>query len=544
VGTGISGRDGEGGIIGGVTGGTWTGDACGLVDAFRRGERSPREELEATLAAIANSDLNCFSYLDPERALDAAHRADTSLPFGGLPVGIKELEPVAGWPYTEGSLVFKDRVATETSTIVERLLGAGGAVPVGLTTASEFGGLNVSVTKLNGVTHNPWRHGRTVGGSSGGSAAAVAGGLVPLATGGDGGGSIRIPAGYTGLLGMKGTYGRIPRGPHAYFTPGTIVLGCLARSVRDAARFFDVCGGYDSRDPSSLPSRGGWEAGLGGHELRGRRVAIVPDLGGVTLEPGVEEALYESARALVKSSGMVEVDLTVDIPNLAAQWMMGNLATLVADLGPRWPGCATDLTDEVAIGLLLSQSMYNLYTASVAEELRIRAYAEMAHAFDRVDFVIAPTNPGPAFRAEAAMSNPTASFIDSLKGNRAALAGFRLAMGGVRFGAALFPKLPSLLLDQLADRFPDLVRMGALTMISNLYGNPAVSIPGGLVDGLPVGMQVLARHHADELLFDVALAVEQETPWPWVAPPSDAPGPAEAGDVEHFPGQVRSDLTG
>jgi aspartyl-tRNA(Asn)/glutamyl-tRNA(Gln) amidotransferase subunit A len=149
-----------------VTGETWTGDACALVDAFRRGERSPREELEATLAAIANSDLNCFSYLDPEGALDAARRADTSLPFGGLPVGIKELEPVAGWPQTEGSLVFKDRVATETSTIVERLLGAGGAVPVGLTTASEFGGLNVSVTKLNGVTHNPWRLGRTTGGSS------------------------------------------------------------------------------------------------------------------------------------------------------------------------------------------------------------------------------------------------------------------------------------------------------------------------------------------------------------------------------------------
>ena len=527
-----------------MTGETWTGDACALVDAFRRGERSPREELEATLAAIANSDLNCFSFLDPDRALDAAARADVSLPFGGLPVGIKELEPVAGWPQTEGSLVFEDRVATETSTVVERLLGGGGAVPVGLTTASEFGGLNVSVTKLNGVTHNPWRHGCTAGGSSGGSAAAVAGGLVPLATGGDGGGSIRIPAGYTGLLGMKGTYGRIPRGPHAYFTPGTIVLGCLARSVRDAARFFDVCEGYDGTDPSSLARRGGWEAGLGVNELRGRRVAIVPNLGRVTLEPGVEERLYESARSLVKSTGMVEVDVSIDLPDLAAQWMMGNLATLLAELGPRWPACLNDLTEEITIGLLLSQSMYNLHTASIAEELRVRAYTEMARAFERVDFVIAPTNPGPAFAAEAAMSNPTTSFVDSVKGNRAALAGFRLAMGGVRFTAALFPKLPSLLLDQLADRFPDLVHMGALTMISNLYGNPAVSIPAGLVDGLPVGMQVLARHHADDLLFDVALAVERETPWPLIAPRSDTPGPAEARDIEHLPGEVGVDLTG
>ena len=262
------------------------------------------------------------------------------------------------------------------------------------------------------------------------------------------------------------------------------------------------------------------------------------------LEPGVEEQLYESARSLVKSTGMVEVDLTVDVPNLAAQWMMGNLATLLAELGPRWPACAPDLTDEVAIGLLLSQSMYNLHTASVAEELRVKAYDEMARAFERVDFVIAPTNPGPAFPADAAMSNPTTSFIDSVKGNRAALAGFRLAMSGVRFTTAAFPKLPSFLLEQLADRFPDLVRMGALTMISNLYGNPAVSIPGGLVDGLPVGMQVLARHHADELLFDVALAVERETPWPLVAPRSDAPDLPEAGDVEHLAGEVGADLPG
>ncbi len=101
----------------------WTEDACSLVDAFRRGERSPREELESSLAAIGASDLNAFSHLDPELALDAADHADISKPFGGVPVGIKELEPVAGWPQTEGSLVFKNRIATKTSTVVQRLLG-------------------------------------------------------------------------------------------------------------------------------------------------------------------------------------------------------------------------------------------------------------------------------------------------------------------------------------------------------------------------------------------------------------------------------------
>src|SRR3954452_5152340 len=282
-----------------MTGEPWTDDACSLVDAFRRGERSPREELEATLDAITKSDLNSFSFVDPDRALDAAEQADVSRPFGGVPVGVKELEPVAGWPHTEASLVYRDRIATETSTVVERLLERGGAVAAGLTTASEFGGLNVSVTKLNGVTHNPWRHGRTVGGSSAGSSAAVAGGLVPIATGGDGGGSIRIPAGYTGLLGMKGTYGRIPRGPNAYMRPNTVVVGNLSRSVRDAARYYDVCAGVHPYDPSSLPSAGGWEAGLGSNDLRGKRVAVVPALGGVTLEPGVEDRIRAAAKELI-----------------------------------------------------------------------------------------------------------------------------------------------------------------------------------------------------------------------------------------------------
>ena len=504
----------------------WQGDACSLVDAFRAGERSPLEELDATLAAIEASDLNCFSFLDPERARSVASRADLSLPFGGVPTGIKELERVEGWPWTEGSLVYRDRVATGTSHVIERLLERGGAVPVGLTTASEFGGLNVSITKLNGVTHNPWRHGRTVGGSSGGSASAVSGGLVSLATGGDGGGSIRIPAGYTGLLGMKGTYGRIPRSPHAYMRPNTVVLGNLARSVRDAARYYDVCAGVHPYDPSSIPSPGRWEANLGSHDLAGLRVAVVPNLGGVTLEPGVEDRIRAAAKELIASTGMVEVDLAIDPPNLAAQWMMGNLATLLADLGSQWPSCAGELTEEIAVGLRLSTSLYNLHTAAVAEELRIRANEVMAAAFGEVDLVIAATNPGPAFPADATTSSSEESFLDWAMASDVARYAFRGVLFGTRLATAVFPKLPGFLLEQASTRFPDLVNMGALTIISNIYGNPAVSIPAGTVDGLPVGMQVLARHHADDVLFDVALAVERERPWPIVAPGVTASTPA------------------
>jgi aspartyl-tRNA(Asn)/glutamyl-tRNA(Gln) amidotransferase subunit A len=501
-----------------VTDGPWTGDACSLVDAFRAGERSPVEELEATLAAIGASDLNCVAHLDADGARAAAAAADVSLPFGGVPTLVKELEPVAGWPWTEASLVFEDRVASRTSHVIQRLFDGGGVVPVGTSTASEFGGLNVSVTRINGVTHNPWRHGRTAGGSSGGSAAAVAGGLVSLATGGDGGGSIRIPAGYTGLLGFKGTFGRITRAPGAYARPNTVVLGNMARSVRDAARYYDVCAGLDPWDPTSLPSSGGWEQGLGSHDLQGRRVAVVPALGGVTLEPGVEERLREEATALIAATRMVEVDVRVEPPNLAAQWMMGNLATLLAELGPRWPKCASLLTTEVAVGVRLSQSLYNLHTAAAAEELRVKANEVMASAFEEVDFVIAATNPGPAFPAEAATSGSTGRMLEWATSSEVAKGLFRGLLFGTRVVTAAVPTLPSRLLDEAGRRFTELVNMGALTMISNIYGNPAVSIPAGTVDGLPVGMQVLGRHHEDALLFDVALAAERERPWPLVAP--------------------------
>jgi aspartyl-tRNA(Asn)/glutamyl-tRNA(Gln) amidotransferase subunit A len=507
-----------------MTDAPWTGDACSLVDAFRAGDRSPLDELDATLAAIEASDLNCFSHVDPERARAVAATADVSLPFGGVPVGVKELTAVEGWPNTDASLVFAGRTSTETSHHLQRLLTRGGVVPVGQTTASEFGGLNVSVTKLNGVTHNPWQRGRTAGGSSGGSAAAVAGGLVSLATGGDGGGSIRIPAAYNGLLGMKGTFGRITRGPHAFMRPNTVVSGCLARSVRDAARYYDVAAGFDRWDPSSIPTQGRWELELGLHELRGLKVAVVPELGGAALESGMAEHVHEQARLLVEEQGLELVDLPVTPPNLAAQWMLGNLATLLAELGSRWPSCAPLMTDEMAIGLQLSQSLYNLNMAAVAEQLRVEANQAMARAFDEVDLIICATNPGPAFAAEAATSSDQASFIDWATSSTAARTAFRAAMFGTRVAGAVAPSLPSRLVTMVAERFPDLVKMGALTIISNVYGNPAISIPTGTMPvapggpELPVGIQVLAEHHRDALLFDVALAVERERPWPLVAP--------------------------
>src|SRR5580698_9707260 len=281
-----------------VTGTPWLGDACSLVEAFRDGEWSPTEALEGSLAAIEQSSLNAVCFIDEEQARKAAEAADVTLPFGGVPIGVKELDPVAGWPQTEASLVFKDRIATYDGTTTSRLRDAG-AVLVAQTTASEFGGINCTYTRLHGATSNPYDLERTPGGSSGGSAASVSGGLLPICTGGDGGGSIRIPAGFTGLFGLKATFGRIPKGPHTEIEPLTAVIGCLSRSVRDAARWYDVCNGASEYDPFSLPRVQGWEAGLGTIDVRGMRAVVSPDLGAAVVASAVRHRIEEEAAALI-----------------------------------------------------------------------------------------------------------------------------------------------------------------------------------------------------------------------------------------------------
>ncbi|QXC61454.1 amidase [Aquihabitans sp. G128] len=463
-----------------MTDAPWLGDACSLVEAFRSGERSPVEELEATLSAIEASDLNAFTYVDTDAARVTAAGADTSKPFGGVPVGIKSLEPVEGWPYSEQSVVFQDRIAAYTATNVERLRERGGVVAVGQTLASEFGGLNVSKNKLHGTCHNPWEHGRTAGGSSGGSSAAVAGGLVTIASGGDGGGSIRIPAAFNGLLGMKGTAGRVPRGPKTLIHPMTVVLGCQARSVRDAARWYDVVSGFDHRDPYSLPRIDGWERDLGTFDLTGKKVAIAPTLGSAVVRDEVQERVVAAAEALARDAGLVVVDVPVELPPLDLTWALANLAGLHMDLDGLWPACKDDLTKEIAFGMELAEQMVDVHVVAKGEAARTLANERMAAIFDQVDFVISATNPDVAFPAEVMMNN------------------------------------------RVGDQKVDGGNNGTLTIPANISGNPAVSIPIEPFQGLPVGMQVMGRHHQDQLLLDLARTVERTAPWALTAPGAPA----------------------
>jgi aspartyl-tRNA(Asn)/glutamyl-tRNA(Gln) amidotransferase subunit A len=459
----------------------WQGDACSLVDEFRAGRRSPVEELEATYAAVDASELNAFTHLPREQARAAAASADVSLPFGGVPLGVKELDKVEGWPDTEACVVFADRIAGTTSLMVSRARDHGGAVLMGQTTASEFGGVNLTRTVLHGATRNPWQLDRTPGGSSGGSAAAVAGGLLTLATAGDGGGSIRIPAGFTGLVGLKSTFGRIPLGPRRPNGNYTVTVGPLTRSVRDTARFFDVCNGHDPRDQFSLPGVSGWEHGLGTHldALRGARVAIVPDWGGAVVSPAMWTVLTELAEHLVRELGFRVVDIDTSLPSMGAAWSISGMIEIFSELGDAWPGCADVLTPEMRSGLEMAPQRYGIEARAKIEHRRMELNERMAAIFsptDGVDFVITASNPDVAFDAEGPLPRD---------------------FGGVHGGQG---------------------NNGRLTFPSNLHGNPAISIPAGLVDGLPVGLQVVGRHFDEQRLLDVALTVERTRPWQLVAP--------------------------
>jgi aspartyl-tRNA(Asn)/glutamyl-tRNA(Gln) amidotransferase subunit A len=460
----------------------WLDDASSLADAVRRGEIRSADAVEASLQAIAASKLNALTYLDAEGARKQAAQIDERVKreedpglLAGVPILVKDVEDAAGWPTTHGSLVFKENLAEEDCTHVARLRAAG-AVMVGKSATSEFGFVAYTSTKLHGTTRNPWNLDRTPAGSSGGSAAAVAGGLVPIATGGDGGGSIRIPASYCGLVGMKGSFGLIPRGPRAAMGQLAAVKGTLARSVGDAARWYDITSGYDPRDAFSLPRRDGWEAGLGTRAVQGLRVAVSIDLGNAVVHPEVRAIVSEAADVLVEAAGLKRVDIDVKVPENGIAWASAGLPSLVADLEEHWPDREQEFTMEIAFAMRAAPTYRAKHAASV-ERFRVEMNEAMADLFEKTDIVLCATSPMEPFAAEGPMP---------------------YNVGEVSVSP---------------------YNAGALTIPANLSGYPAISIPAGLsASGLPIGLQAYARRHEDALLLDLAQIMEHARPWPKVAP--------------------------
>jgi aspartyl-tRNA(Asn)/glutamyl-tRNA(Gln) amidotransferase subunit A len=460
----------------------WLDDACSLADAIRRRDVRATDALEASLDAIAASNLNAVVYLDADSARSRADEIDRAIasgedvgPFGGVPLLVKDLEDAAGMPTTHGSVPYRDNVVDHDSFHVARLRAAG-AVIVGKSAAPEFGLVAYTATKLHGVTRNPWNLDRTPAGSSGGSAAAVAGGLVPLGTASDGGGSIRLPAAYTGLIGLKGSFGRIPRGPMAKTGPMTSVWGTVSRSVRDTARWMDVASGYHPRDQLSLPRVDGWERDLGTRDLRGLRVVVKPDLGNAVIDPMVEHIVADAADCLIDATGMRRVDADIRLPEKGRAWAAAGAASLWADLKQFWPDCEPDLTFEIAGSMRLLQE-YRVWSEAAVQKFRMLMNEAMCDAFEQTDVILCAVSPYEPFAAEGPMPREVAGEkVDPYNG-------------------------------------------GALTIPANVSGFPAISIPAGLSpNGLPIGLQAYAARHEDKLLLDLALAMERARPWPLVAP--------------------------
>jgi aspartyl-tRNA(Asn)/glutamyl-tRNA(Gln) amidotransferase subunit A len=450
-----------------------------LADSVRRGERKATELLDEALERIAagNERLNAFVHLDEGIARAAASAVDTAVargedpgPLAGVPLGVKDLHDCAGMPTSHGSLWFKGGPPAERDDVdVARLRGAG-AVPVGKTAAPEFGILNFARTKAWGVTRNPWNPERTPGGSSSGSAAAVAAGIIPLATASDGGGSIRIPAAFCGLVGHKPSHGRVPHpGPmHSQ----TSVVGVVATTVADAARCLDVQAGPDERDRLSLPPSGvRYEEEIERLDVGGLRARWSLDLGFVEhVDPEVAELSRAAAETLAEAAGLVLDDEPVHLADATRVWMSSGVLSSWTEegVGERWPSRAEELMPYTRQGFETSQGI----TAERIGRMHRRRYEfelSVSALFDEIDVLLLPSTAVPAFAAA----------------------------GPPPGGAMSTP----------------------FTMLANLCWNPATQIPAGLTsDGLPVGVQVVARRHRDDICLRLARILEQTQPWPRVVP--------------------------
>ncbi|HEY2813958.1 MAG TPA: amidase family protein [Acidimicrobiales bacterium] len=457
-----------------------------LAESVRRKDRKAVEVLDDYLARIetGNERLNAFVHLDADLARKAATAVDEAVahgldpgPLAGVPFGVKDLEHCAGMPTTYGSVPFLGRGPEAEDDINVGRLKAAGAVAVGMTASPEFGTLNFTKTKAHGITRNPWNPSRTPGGSSGGTAAAVAAALIPFGTASDGGGSIRIPAAFSGLLGHKCSHGRIPLpGPTGN---NTSVRGSLTTTVGDTARILDVLAGPDDRDRFSLPPAPvRYEDAMETTQVRGLRARWSLDLGFATVDPEVAELVEAAASTLASEAGLVVDDDPVEFTDPVRAWLTTGAITLWLDIEPEmWPSRADDFT--LWTRRSLEQSEHTTLP-KYARSIRAREQLELdcARLFRDVDVVLCPTTAVPAFAAEG----PPPSIINGVDtGN----------------GAMSTP----------------------FTMLANLCWNPAVSIPCGRTsDGLPVGLQVIARRHLDEIPLRLARIFEQRQPWPRFAP--------------------------
>ena len=450
-----------------------------LCEQLRSRRASPVDLMQATLARIeeTNPDLNAVcSRRDPDACLADARMAEARIarsearPLEGIPLGVKELEEAEGLPATEASPLFGDRVARRDSIQVGRLKAAG-AIVVGKTNAPEFGAPAYTKNRLYGVTRSPWNLALSPGGSSGGSSAAMAAGVIPLVTAGDGGGSIRIPASFTGCFGLKTSYGRIPREHDDQWEYGaTAVYGPLTKTVADAALFLDQVVGPSELDPYSLPHPGRSYVGCLGESLPPLRIGLSPDLGYAVVQSDVATAV-EDAVSVFESLGHRVTRIQGGPPEAGRAWGLLGAFLLGARLRDVLPGREHLVGRGLVSGFQMAAQMTQEQWGHLAA-LRAEVSAWCASVFDQVDLLVTPTVPFDPYPAPGPY--PT----------------------------------------EVEGREVNWSNVGSFTIPFNLSWHPAATVRIGLSRaGLPMGMQLVAPRHRDDLALQAAAAFERERPW-------------------------------
>ncbi len=469
-----------------------TRSARELAAAIRSGETSAETVVDAVLERIVNSeDLNAFVTVTDESARERAREADRAAaagedlgPLHGVPVAIKDLrDRKAGVRNTLGLAALAENVAETDSIVVERLEAAG-AVIVGTTNTPALGHTIKTDNRLVGATPTPFDHDRSAGGSSGGSAAAVAAGLATIATGSDIGGSLRVPASCCNVVGLKPTFGRVPSNSRldAFDTHTPFMVGGpIARSADDVALALEVLSGPDHRDPYSVPT--GDEEFLAALERPADDLSIAysADLNLLPVDPGVRETVGDAINDL-EAAGVTVRDVDVALPDYdelrgAYYAQVGAYFAAVADRVESRYGIdleTADVEPTVTSTVALGRDLDGI-DERLANSPRTDAYDAIEAAIGDADVLVTPTLTVPPY------------------------------------GKHLRDRYPTEIDGESVDGIPT---DAMLTWVFNLTGHPAASVPAGFTDdGLPVGLQVVGRRYAEADVLAATAALERVRPW-------------------------------
>ena len=460
--------------------------ATELAQAIRTRQVSSVEVTQHFYERIERLDsrLNSYLALCPEQALADARAADDAVargwalgPLHGIPISIKDLEMSKGIPTTMGSALFRDRIPEIDSVVVERVKAAG-AVVLGKTNTPEFGQSGTTENKVSEPCRNPWNTARTPGGSSGGAGAALAAGLCTIATGSDGGGSIRIPAAFSGVFGIKPTQHRVPR-YGGYGRPAANHFsqsGPMSRTVADTALLLQVLAGPDSRDPNSIKETPpDFSAGLG-RGVEGMRIAWTPDYGYAAVDPEVAEITARAARVFEELGATVEdAPLNLEDPfdaffDVFATATYTSYAHLLEEHRDDFsePGLYSMEHGATVDGATLSRALQRVDVLG----------RQMEDFFDTYDLLLSPTMPTPAFEIGRKPSVIGGREVDPMWG----------------FIPFTFP--------------------------INMTGQTASSVPCGFSSGgLPIGLHIIGPRRAEARVLQASAAFERARPWADKRPP-------------------------